>query len=63
MKDKIIKSFTEALKDTYGIEIEDKKFIETLEKELFKNEKLTHPEIRFFLELLEKIDMEDLADE
>jgi len=63
MKEEIIKSFIEALKDTYGLDINEKELAEILKKEFFKGNEIKHPELKFILELLEKIDLEDFYEE
>jgi hypothetical protein len=63
MKEEIIKSFIEALKDSFGLEIDEEKFTKILEKEFFEGNEIKHPELKFILELLEKIDLEDFYEE
>ena len=63
MKEEIVKSFIEALKDTYGLDINEKELAEILKKEFFKGNEIKHPELKFILELLEKIDLEDFYEE
>jgi hypothetical protein len=71
MKEEIIKSFIDALKDSFDLEIDEEKFTKILEKEylkileeeFFKGDEIKHPQLKFILELLEKIDLEDFYEE
>jgi len=63
MKEEIIKSFIEALKDSFDLEIDEEKFTKILEQEFFEGNEIKHPELKFILELLEKIDIEDFYEE